>query len=49
MVRTFYRDTDPRLHRAAGLSVFAEVDVLVGRGELVTESAPSLEGSYESA
>jgi glyoxylase-like metal-dependent hydrolase (beta-lactamase superfamily II) len=31
MVRAIYRDTDPRLHGAAGLSVFAHLEDLVSR------------------
>lgn len=49
MVAAIYRDTDPRLHRAAALSVFAHIEVLVERGELVTDGAPSLSGIYEPA
>ena len=32
MVAAIYRDTDPRLHGAAGLSVLAHMEDLVGRG-----------------
>lgn len=46
MVRAIYRDTDPRLHGAAALSVLAHLEDLVGRGEVVTEGPPSLNGLY---
>ena len=46
MVRAIYRDTDPRLHGAAALSVLAHLEDLVGRGEVATEGPPSLGGLY---
>ncbi|MBN9046638.1 MAG: MBL fold metallo-hydrolase [Rhizobiales bacterium] len=46
MVRAIYRDTDPRLHGAAALSVLAHLEDLVGRGEVRTEGDPSLDGLY---
>jgi len=46
MVKAIYRDTDPRLHGAAALSVLAHLEDLVGRGEVVTEGPPSLNGLY---
>ena len=49
MVAAIYRDTDPRLHGAAALSVLAHVEDLVERGEIVTEGPPSLAGFYEAA
>ncbi|NKE75630.1 MBL fold metallo-hydrolase [Ochrobactrum sp. MC-1LL] len=49
MVKAIYRDTDPRLHGAAALSVLAHLEDLVGRGEIVTEGDPSLESIYEPA
>jgi len=49
MVRAIYRDTDPRLHGAAALSVLAHLEDLVGRGEIVTEGDPSLESIYQPA
>jgi len=39
LVTAIYRDTDPRLHAAAGLSVLAHLEDLVGRG-LVTQAGP---------
>jgi len=47
MVKTIYRDTDPRLHGAAGLSILAHLEDLVGRGLAITEGAPSITGIYE--
>lgn len=49
MVRVIYRETDPRLHRAAALSVLAHVEDLVARGALVTDGPPSIDGIYEAA
>ena len=48
MVAAIYRDTDPRLHGAAALSVLAHIEDLVARGEVVTEGPPSLGGVYEA-
>lgn len=49
MVAAIYRDTDPRLHGAAALSVLAHIEDLVERREIVTEGPPSLSGAYEAA
>jgi glyoxylase-like metal-dependent hydrolase (beta-lactamase superfamily II) len=49
MVTAIYRDTDPRLHGAAALSVFAHIEDLVGRGEITTAGAPRLGGEYRPA
>ncbi|MBC2884647.1 MBL fold metallo-hydrolase [Ochrobactrum sp. CM-21-5] len=49
MVNAIYRDTDPRLHGAAALSVLAHLEDLVGRGEVNVEGNPSLDGIYERA
>lgn len=46
MVKVIYRETDPRLHGAAALSVLAHLEDLVGRGEVVTEGPPALKGLY---
>jgi hypothetical protein len=46
MVETIYRETDPRLHGAAGLSVLAHLEDLVARGVVLTEGAPSIDGVY---
>lgn len=46
MVKVIYRETDPRLHGAAALSVLAHLEDLVGRGEVKTDGHPSLDGIY---
>ncbi|MCD2180812.1 MBL fold metallo-hydrolase [Rhizobium sp. GN54] len=46
MVRAIYKDTDPRLHGAAALSVLAHLEDLVERGEVVTDGPPLLKGIY---
>jgi len=49
MVRTIYRDTDPSLHPAAGLSVLAHLEDLVARGEVRAETTVSIDGLYSPA
>jgi glyoxylase-like metal-dependent hydrolase (beta-lactamase superfamily II) len=49
MVKQIYRDTDPRLHGAAALSVLAHLEDLVARGVVVTEGDPSIDASYALA
>ncbi len=46
MVAVIYRNTDPRLHKAAGLSVMAHLEDLVARGRVATEGQPALDGRY---
>ncbi|RCS23347.1 MBL fold metallo-hydrolase [Phyllobacterium salinisoli] len=46
MVRAIYRDTDPRLHGAAGLSVLAHLEDLVARGLVATDGNPALDGVF---
>jgi len=46
LVQGIYVGLDPRLIRAAGLSVFAHLEDLVARELIVTEGAPSLSGIY---
>ena len=46
MVAAIYRDTDPRLHGAASLSVLAQLEDLVGRGVVKVDDEPSLEGVF---
>ncbi|MFD1327476.1 MBL fold metallo-hydrolase [Mycoplana ramosa] len=46
MVRAIYKDTDPRLHGAAALSVLAHLEDLVERGEILSDGPPSLKGVY---
>ncbi len=47
MVRAIYRDTDPRLHGAAGLSVLAHLEDLVSRGAVITDGSPAINGVFE--
>lgn len=47
MVRIIYRETDPRLHGAAALSVLAHMEDLVERGLVVTDGPARLSGLYE--
>lgn len=47
MVRAIYRDTDPRLHMAAGLSVLAHLEDLVSRGMVSTDGAPAIDGVFQ--
>jgi hypothetical protein len=49
MVEAIYRDTDPRLHGAAALSVLAHLEDLVARGLVTTSGAPSIDGTFEPA
>ena len=46
MVRAIYRDTDPRLHGAAALSVLAHLEDMVARGIAATDGAPSIDGVF---
>ena len=49
LVRAIYIGLDPRLTRAAGLSVLAHLEDLVARGVVATEGPPSVEGTYRLA
>lgn len=49
MVANIYRDTEPRLHGAAGLSVFAHLEDLVGRGLVKTEGDLRLDNHFYPA
>ena len=49
IVAVIYRDTDPRLHGAAGLSVYAHIEDLVEQGRIRCDGPPSLNSSYEPA
>ena len=49
LVRAIYIGLDPRLIRAAGLSVLAHLEDLVARGLVATEGAPSIAGTYRLA
>ena len=46
LVRAIYVGLDPRLVKAAGLSVFAHLEDLVARGPAATDGEPSIEGRY---
>lgn len=46
IVAAIYRDTDPRLHGAAALSVLAHLEDLVARGRVRSEGPPSLDAVY---
>jgi glyoxylase-like metal-dependent hydrolase (beta-lactamase superfamily II) len=46
MVRAIYRETDPRLHGAAGLSVLAHLEDLSSRGLVAVEGMPALDSTY---
>ncbi|MBZ9852911.1 MBL fold metallo-hydrolase [Mesorhizobium sp. CA13] len=46
MVKAIYRDTDPRLHGAAGLSVLAHLEDLVARRLVATDAAPAIDGVF---
>jgi glyoxylase-like metal-dependent hydrolase (beta-lactamase superfamily II) len=49
IVASIYVGLNPALVGAAGLSVFAHLEDLVGRGLVVTDGAPSLTGDYRVA
>ncbi|MDD9910789.1 MAG: MBL fold metallo-hydrolase [Ahrensia sp.] len=46
MVAVIYRNTDSRLHKAAGLSVLAHLEDLVARKKVDCEGPPSISASY---
>jgi glyoxylase-like metal-dependent hydrolase (beta-lactamase superfamily II) len=49
LVRAIYIGLDPRLVRAAGLSVLAHLEDLAARGVVATEGEPSIDGRYRLA
>jgi glyoxylase-like metal-dependent hydrolase (beta-lactamase superfamily II) len=49
LVRAIYIGLDPRLVRAAGLSVLAHLEDLTVRGLVTTDGEPSIEGRYRLA
>ncbi|MBY5708095.1 MBL fold metallo-hydrolase [Rhizobium leguminosarum] len=49
MVKAIYRDTDPKLHGAAALSVLAHIEDLLERGEIAADGPPSLAATYRPA
>jgi len=46
MVKAIYRDLNPRLHAAAGLSVLAHLEDLVDRKLVQTDGTPSIRGIF---
>jgi hypothetical protein len=44
-----YIGLDPRLTKAAGLSVLAHLEDLTARGLVVTQGAPSIAGRYRGS
>lgn len=48
IVAELYRGLDPRLTRAAALSVFAHVEELVARGEVATDGPPLIDSLYRA-
>lgn len=46
LVAAIYRDTDPRLHGAAALSVLAHLEDLVERGQVVAGHEVSIDGDF---
>ncbi|NKQ74924.1 MBL fold metallo-hydrolase [Rhizobium sp. UPM1132] len=49
MVKVIYRDTDPKLHGAAALSVLAHIEDLLERGMIAADGPPSLAALYRPA
>lgn len=49
IVAAIYRDTDPRLHGAAGLSVLAHLEDLVARNLVTVEPEPCIDAVYRPA
>jgi hydroxyacylglutathione hydrolase len=49
LVRAIYIGLDPRLVKAAGLSVLAHIEDLMTRGIITSDGPPSIEGRYRLA
>lgn len=49
IVKIIYKETDPRLHGAAALSVFAHVEDLVSQGRVLCDGPPALNSVYTPA
>ncbi|MEM8749367.1 MAG: MBL fold metallo-hydrolase [Pseudomonadota bacterium] len=49
IVSVIYRNTDKRLHGAAGLSVLAHLEDLLAQGKVVSDSGCTLESEYKPA
>jgi Beta-lactamase associated winged helix domain len=48
LVRAIYRDTDPKMHAAAALSVLAHLEDLVERRLVSTDGALSVRGIFRA-
>jgi glyoxylase-like metal-dependent hydrolase (beta-lactamase superfamily II) len=46
MVKVIYRETDPRLHGAAALSVLSHLEEMIEKGVVTTDGPPRLTGVY---
>jgi len=49
LVGAIYQNLDPRLVKAAGMSVLAHLEDLVARGNVATEGAPAIANRYRLA
>jgi glyoxylase-like metal-dependent hydrolase (beta-lactamase superfamily II) len=49
LVGAIYQNLDPRLTKAAGMSVLAHLEDLVARGTVASDGAPSIAGRYRLA
>ncbi|MEX0955368.1 MAG: MBL fold metallo-hydrolase [Rhizobiaceae bacterium] len=49
MVRAIYKDTDPRMHGAAALSVLAHIEDLVARALVATDDEVAIDSRYSIA
>ena len=49
IVGSIYANLDPRLVKAAGMSVLAHLEDLVARGAVATNGPPSIAGRYRLA
>ena len=49
LVAAIYVGLDPRLVKAAGMSVLAHLEDLVARGAVATDGPPSIDGRYRLA
>ena len=48
IVAVIYKETDPRLHGAAGLSVLAHIEDLMAKGLLESNGPASINGTYRA-
>lgn len=48
MVKVIYKNTNPKLHGAAALSIFAHIEDLLAKGAVKTDGIPSLHSAYEA-